>query len=194
ENRSGNRNSAGLMTVATQKERARGAATAVQNFARQRSLVGLHWYLFYDEPAGGQSTGGDHNFGLIDIHNEPYEELVSALVRANSQAVDAHRAASRPARAATTQLPYARVNPTASTLIDWPKPASLVQPMTASPEEVPFGDLYATWSELGIGLAFVGMDYYDPDLLKYEGAFPRSEAFQLWIGVDVGAGPRRFRL
>jgi hypothetical protein len=45
-----------------------------------------------------------------------------------------------------------------------------------------------------VGLAFVGMDYYDPSLLKYEGAFPRSEAFRLWIGVDVGTGPRRFVL
>jgi hypothetical protein len=120
--------------------------------------------------------------------------VVSALARANSQVMDIHRTATLPANVVTTQLPYARINPTASTLTDWPKPASLVQPMTASPDEVPFGDLYATWSELGVGLAFVGMDYYDADLLKYEGAFPRSEAFRLWIGVDAGAGPRRFVL
>ena len=91
-------------------------------------------------------------------------------------------------------MPYARVDPTASTLTDWPKPESLVLPMTASPGEVPFGDLYATWSERGVALAFVGMDYYDPDLLEHEGDFPRSEAFRLWIGVDAGAGPRRFVL
>ena len=194
ENRSGNRNTAGLMTVATQEERARGAAAAVQNFARQRALVGLHWYLLYDEPAGGQSAGGDHNFGLIDIHNEPYREVVSALARANAQVMDVHRAAAQTAASVTTQLPYARVIPTARTLTDWPKPESLVLPMTASPNEVPFGDLYAVWSEAGMGLAFVGMDYYDPALLRYEGAFPRSEAFRLWIGVDVGAGPRRFVL
>src|SRR5262249_3688927 len=65
ENRSGSRNSAGLMTVATQQERARGAAAATLNFARHRAIVGLHWYLFYDEPAYGRLPGGDHNFGLI---------------------------------------------------------------------------------------------------------------------------------
>jgi hypothetical protein len=194
ENRSGNQNTTGLMTVATQEERARGAAAAVQNFALQRAIVGLHWYLFYDEPVRGESDGGDHNFGLIDIHNEPYGEVVSALAQANSHVVPLHRTAARPAHVVTTQLPYARINPATSTLSDWPKPASLVQPMTASPDEVPFGDLYATWSELGVGLAFVGMDYYDPGLLKYEGAFPRSEAFRIWIGVDVGTGPRRFVL
>jgi hypothetical protein len=64
ENRSGNRNTTGgLMTVSTQEERARGAAAAVQNFARHPAIVGLHWHLFYDEPVRGH---GDHNFGLID--------------------------------------------------------------------------------------------------------------------------------
>ena len=193
ENRSGNRNPAGLMTVATQQERARGAAAATLNFARHRAIVGLHWYLFYDEPAGGQS-GGDHNFGLIDIRNEPYAEVVSALTRAHSQLVDAHRTSPPPATRLTTRLPYARIDPDSSTLIDWPKPESLVLPMTASPGEVPFGDLYATWNEQGLAMAFVGMDYYDPKLLAYHGEFPRSEAFRLWIGVDVGVGPQRFVL
>jgi hypothetical protein len=194
ENRSGNRNPTGLMTVATQQERARGAAAATLNLARHRAMVGLHWYLFYDEPAGGQATGGDHNFGLIDIHNNAYEEVVSALTRAHSQVLEAHRTSPAPVMTPTTRLPYARVDPNASTLTDWPKPESLVLPMTASPDEVPFGDLYAVWNEQGLGLAFVGMDYYDPELLAYDGEFPRSEAFRLWIGVDVGAGPNRFVL
>ena len=53
-----------------------GRAAAARNFARQPAIVGLHWYLFYDEPVRGR---GDHNFGLIDIHNAPYEEVVSVL-------------------------------------------------------------------------------------------------------------------
>ena len=194
ENRSGNRNPGLLMTVDTQQERARGAAAAALNFARHPATVGLHWYLFYDEPAKGQSGGGDHSFGLIDIHNEPYEEVVSALTRANSQLVDVHRTSMASVPPPTTRLPYARVDLTSSSLTDWPKPESLVLPMTASPNEVPFGDLYATWNEQGLGLAFIGMDYYDPRLLVYHGEFPRSEAFRLWIGVDVGAGPHRFVL
>jgi hypothetical protein len=194
ENRSGNRNSAGLMTVATQQERARGAAAAVLSFARRPAIVGLHWYLFYDEPADGRLPGGDHNFGLIDIHNQPYEEVVSALTRANLQVVDAHKASPVPVNTPTTRLPHARVDPTASALGDWPKPESLILPMKASPNEVPFGDLYAIWNEQGLGLAFIGMDYYDADLLAYHGEFPRSEAFRLWIGIDAGAGPNRFVL
>lgn len=193
ENRSGNRNSAGLMTVATQAERAQGAGTAVHNFARQPAIVGLHWYLFYDEPAGGHS-GGDHNFGLLDIHNEPYAEVVAALTQANAQVMEVHRAAPLPESTTTTHLPYARIDPNASTLNAWPKPASLVLPWTPSAGEVPFGDLYATWSEQGVGLAFQGMDYYDFDLLAHDGPFPRTEAFRIWIGIDAGAGPQRFVL
>jgi hypothetical protein len=194
ENRSGNRNTTGLMTVATQEDRARGAAAAAQNFARHPAIVGLHWYMFYDEPAGGRRDGGDHNFGLIDIRNEPYREVVSALARVNSQLVALQRMAAPPATVMTARLPYARIDPTDRTLTDWPKPESLLLPMTASPGEVVFGDVYVTWSERGLAFALIGMDYYDPGLLAYDGDFPRTEAFRLRIGVDVGAGPRRFVL
>jgi hypothetical protein len=194
ENRSGNRNSTGLMAVATQADRARGAATAAQNFARWPAILGLHWYLFYDEPVVGQAGGGDHNFGLIDIHNEPYEQVVSALTRANSQLAEQHRATAALATTATARLPYGRIDAAAPTLRDWPKAESLLLPMTASADEVPFADVYATWSERGLGLALVGMDYYESNLLAFDGDFPRTEAFRLRVGVDAGAGPQRFVL
>ena len=178
------------MTVPTQADRARGGAAAARNFASQPAIVGLHWYLFYDEPVRG---GGDHNFGLIDIHNEPYQELVTSLAQVNPQLMDLHRKAA-PVAVATTDLPYARIDPTQSTLDEWPKPKSLLLPMTASPGEVAFGDIFGTWSERGLAFALIGMDYYDAGLLSFTGDFPRSEAFRLWIGVDVGAGPQRFVL
>jgi hypothetical protein len=36
------------------------------------------------------------------------------------------------------------------------------------------------------------MDHYDAHLLAYDGAFPRSEAFRIDLGVETGAGARRF--
>lgn len=192
QNRSGNRNTTGgLMTVATQAERARGASAAAENFARLPAIVGLHWYLFYDEPVSGR---GDHNFGLIDIHNEPYQEVVSALTRVHSRLHDVHRGATPPAAPSASRLPYAQVDPTDRTLTSWPKPESLLGPMAASPDEVAFGDIYATWSERGLALAMIAMDYYDPMLLAEGAEFPRTEAFRLQIGADVGAGARRFVL
>src|SRR5438270_679284 len=44
ENRSGNRNNGHLMTVATQAERARGAAAAAINLAAVPEIVGTHWF------------------------------------------------------------------------------------------------------------------------------------------------------
>src|SRR5262249_10868948 len=48
DNRTGNRNNGHLMTVATQDERAAGAAAAVANFAAIPELVGAHWFMYYD--------------------------------------------------------------------------------------------------------------------------------------------------
>src|SRR5439155_885420 len=57
ENRSGNRNNGHLMTVGTQAERARGAAAAAERFARQPTIVGSHWFQYYDHPRGGREDG-----------------------------------------------------------------------------------------------------------------------------------------
>ena len=192
ENRSGNLNRGHLMTVATQEERHRGAASAARNFAREPAIVGMHWFQFYDHPTGGRGDGEDYNFGLVDIHNAPYEDLVAAFARTNRELADLHRRAVLPPADATASLPYARVDATDRTLRAWPKPASLILPMTAAPGEIAFGDVYATWSERGLAFALVGMDYYDAEMLAYEGEFPRLEAFQLRIGVDARKGPRRF--
>jgi hypothetical protein len=194
ENSSGNRNYGHLMTVATQEERSRGAAAAARNFASRPEIVGMHWFQFYDHPTGGRSDGEDYNFGLIDIHNQPYRELVAAFKRTNPELAEAHRRARLAPTVVTKRLPYAVIDAGDRSLKDWPKPESLLLPMTASPGEVVFGDVYVTWSERGLALALIGMDYYDPDLITFDGTFPRSEAFQVRIGFDLeaGAGPRRF--
>ena len=79
-------------------------------------------------------------------------------------------------------------------LSDWPKPASLLPRLTASPGAVEFGEAYLSWSERGLALATIGQDYFDIDLLAYDGAFPLVDAYRVELGVDIGAGPRRFTL
>jgi hypothetical protein len=83
ENRTGNRNNGHLMTVQRQDDRAKGAAAAAKRFARLPNIVGIHWFQFYDYPKGGRADGEDYNFGLVDINDQPYEELVEALSRVN---------------------------------------------------------------------------------------------------------------
>jgi hypothetical protein len=194
-NRSNNINRTGhLMTVDTQEQRARGVAAGMMQFACIPTIVGLHWFQYYDHPKGGRSDGEDYNFGLVDINDRPYEEVTEAFQRLNPSLAKLH-AEGGPTRAAAgaVMLPYAEPDPTDSSLADWPL-AVAVLPLQAAPSEVVFGDVYATWSSRGLSLATIAMDYHDPELLAYEGAFPRSEAFRIDLGLDAGTGAQRLTL
>jgi hypothetical protein len=195
ENRTGNRNNGHLMTVETQAERAAGAAAATANFAAIPELVGAHWFMYYDHPKGGRPDGEDYDFGLVDINDRPYERLTSALTAANGRVPRLHASAAVPApRSTTFVLSHASISVHDNSLSDWPKPASLLPRLTASPGAVEFGEAYLSWSERGLALATIGQDYFEPDLLAYDGGFPLVDAYRVEFGVDVGAGPRRFTL
>jgi len=196
ENRTGNRNNGHLMTVDTQAERARGAAEATRNFAALPEIVGAQWFQYYDHPKGGRADGEDYNFGLVDIDDRPYQELVQALAAANREAPTIHAAAARAAVASNgpIMLPHAAVDIRAKSLSDWPKPKSLLPPLKPSPGAVDFGEVYLSWSERGLALGTVGQDYFDIDLFPYPGSFPLGDAYRVEFGADFGAGPRRFTL
>jgi hypothetical protein len=197
ENRTGNRNNGHLMTVDTQAERSRGAAVATRNFARIPAVVGSHWFQYYDDPKGGRADGEDYNFGLVDIADRSYRRLTKALSAANRLAPAIHAAATttlEPSPAAPIVVPHAAVAVSDHSLGDWPKPASLLPPLVASPGAVDFGEVYLSWSDKGLALATIGQDYFDIDLLAYDGAFPLGESYRLELGVDAGGGPRRATL
>jgi hypothetical protein len=195
-NRTGNRNNGHLMTVATQAERAAGAAAATLNFAAIPEVVGSHWFQYYDHPKGGRPDGEDYDFGLVDINDRPYRRLTAALAAANAEAPRIHAAARTlaPASSAVFVVPHVRVNLAERSIADWPKPASLLPPLTPSPGTVGFGEVYLSWSARGLALAMIGQDYFDIDLLAYSGPFPLEDAYRVELGVDFGAGARRFTL
>ncbi len=197
ENRTGNANNGHLMTVRTQKERARGAAAAVVAFASHPQIVGAHWFKYWDDPKGGRLDGEDYNFGLVDVDDRPYDELVEALTRANHEAAVIHGRIREPILAqvgAPLAVPRATIDPCDGHLGEWPKEKALMPPLLVHEPEIPFGEYYLSWDQRGIHLAFIGMDYHEPDLLSYEGDFPLGEAFRVEWGVDAGKGPRCFSL
>jgi hypothetical protein len=197
ENRTGNTNNGHLMTVRTQAERARGAAAAVRAFASDPQIVGAHWFKYWDDPKGGRLDGEDYNFGLVDVDDRPYEQLVEALKKANQEAAMLHGRARRPGEGragAHPIIPRATIDPCDGHLGEWPKEQALMPPLLVPEQEIPFGEYYLSWDQRGIHLAFIGMDYHEPDLLAYEGDFPLDEAFRVEWGVDAGKGPRRFSL
>jgi hypothetical protein len=196
QNRTGNLNNGDLMTVQTQAERASGAASAARHFALEPGIVGIHWFQYYDEPKGGRPKDHeDYDFGLLDIDGRPYEELVTALTAANRSLVNLHQSASAQTpvtQALRIQIPEAEIGAGPLRLIEWPKDQALVKGLSAPSPDVVFGDLFLAWSPQGLHVATISMDHYDPYLLAYDGEFPRSEAFRIDLGVDAGAGARRF--
>jgi hypothetical protein len=195
-NRTGNRDIGHLMTVETQGERAAGAAAATRAFAAIPEIVGAHWFQYYDHPKGGRPDGEDYNFGLVDINDLPYRHLTTALAAANRQAPQIHARSTAPSAPATAvfEVPPARIALSARSLAAWPKPASLLPPLRPSPGAIGFAEAYLSWSASGLTLATIGQDYFDIDLLAYDGPFPLDDAYRVELGVDFGAGPRRFTL
>jgi hypothetical protein len=194
ENRTGNRNNGHLMTVDTQAQRAQGAAAATLNFAAVPEIVGSHWFQFPDHPRGGRVDGEDYNFGLVDADNHPYAMLTEALGRANREAPAVHAAARPDPGPRALAIPPVALDLADHSLRDWPKPSSLLPPLQAGGGDVAFGEVYMGWDGRGLDLATIGQDYFDIDLFAYEGEFPLGEAYRLELGIDAGAGPRRFTL
>jgi hypothetical protein len=198
ENRTGNRNNGHLMTVATQNERAVGAAAATLNFAAIPEVIGAHWFQYYDHPKGGRGDGEDYDFGLVDINDQPYQHLTGDLATANRRAPEVHAGAAvspAPLRAPKTfVLPHAAISIDDKSLADWPKPSGLLPRLTASPGAVEFGEAYLSWSDRGIALATIGQDYFDIDLFAYDGAFPLFDAYRVELGIDVGGSAHRFTM
>ncbi|HEV2264540.1 MAG TPA: hypothetical protein VGR79_08415 [Stellaceae bacterium] len=196
QNRTGNRNNGHLMTVETQAERAVGASTAARNFAAIPDILGLDWFQYYDYPLGGRQDSEDYNFGLVDINDRPYQRLVTALAAANRKLPTLHAAAASMARQGRDAIgvPHAAIDFAKPSLIDWPKPASLLPPLATAAGDVPFGEVYLAWDARGIALATIGQDYYDIGVLAYQDGFPLSEAYRVELDLDAGAGPHRFTL
>jgi hypothetical protein len=193
ENRSGNKNAGHLLKVPTQIERAIVVQQAQQNFARCPNIIGTHWFQYYDEPQGGRADGEDYNMGLVDIYDQPYEEVVAAFQRTNSLLPRLHAQSSR-SRPRVDDAPFVTVprasrmiDVTDASLTDWDKDGTLMRGFAAEPPHVPFADIYLTWNPNGLYLATIGMDYMNPEDVFYEDkdGFPLSETYQLHLLVCV---------
>jgi hypothetical protein len=82
ENRSGDQNTEGAeVTVDTQAERAQRYRAFVSTIANEPYIMGSHWFQYLDQPPGGRWIDGeDSNYGIVDIHDQPYEKMVKAMV------------------------------------------------------------------------------------------------------------------
>lgn len=198
ENRTGNANRGQLMTVATQAERARGAAAAARRFAGFPNVVGLHWFQLADQPPGGRSDGEDYSHGLVDVKDAPYEEFTGALAAVNRTLPELHAAArwaSPRDPGAPLAIPRSRVASAEAPLDDWDLAATRLHFARGAPGlDVPFADVHLAWTNDSLLVAAIGQDFFDLDLYeRSEVAADDALALHLVVSAPAEAGARELR-
>jgi agarase len=76
--------------VKTQADRAAAYKNFVTWGLQSPYLVGYHWFEHCDEPKEGRFDGENCNYGVVNIHDEVYTELTSAMTEINAQAETLH--------------------------------------------------------------------------------------------------------
>lgn len=92
ENTSGNPNTGGAGSVVkTQKERGENYSKYVESMLAYPMVVGAHWFEFADQSPQGRFDGENSNYGIVDIKNRPYKELLQAMAVTNRKVENIHR-------------------------------------------------------------------------------------------------------
>jgi len=158
ENRSGNRNSHGIYpVVATPRERAEAARGTLVALTRLPYVVGADWFQFFDEPRHGREDGENFNFGLVDIHDRPYDEITSIFTSFNAERPKRQPLSSR--LDASSGIPPAPDDPFADfaptrALKHWDRERGFVK----ASSEFPQADLYVCWKTNALYLGLYAFD------------------------------------
>nr|WP_148206144.1 beta-agarase [Thermococcus sibiricus] len=78
------------ITVQTQKERAEYTRKFIESFMKLPYAVGYHWFKWSDQPKEGRFDGENSNYGLVNIKDEPYEEMVIMFEELNRKLEEIH--------------------------------------------------------------------------------------------------------
>lgn len=183
DNRSGNRNSqGGFPVVATQSERAAAAQTTLEALVRLPYVVGADWFQFYDEPRHGREDGENFNFGLVDIHDQPYAELTGMFAALHPTTIKSIRPSVR--LDASSGLPAAPADPFANytgtgAMKHWDRERGFIPPFS----KFPLADLYACWSPQALYLGLHSLDIVEDSYYR-DARVPKADR-ALWT-VRVG--------
>jgi len=185
ENRTGNRNlTSTFPVVATQRERAAGFRNTLEALARLPYVVGADWFEYYDEPPYGRDDGEDYNFGLVDIHDKPYELLTAAARQVHPRKIKNAQRFSDPD--ASVGVPLAPSDPLGHFTIrlalkDWDRGRGFVKPIS----KFPVADLYVCWNRDAVYLGLYAQDFAEADYYR-DKIIPEVDRAQ-WM-VTIGDG------
>jgi len=193
QNRTGDRNlTSTFPVVATQKQRAAGFRNTLEALARLPYVVGADWFQYYDEPPHGRDDGEDYDFGLVDIHDQPYKELTSM-----ARSLDPTTIKSKPGRErpdASSGIPSAPSDPLGHftirlTLNDWDREHGFVNPIS----KFPVADLYVCWKPGAIYVGLYGQDFAEADYYK-DGVIPETDRAEWIVSPGLNRLPIHVRL
>ena len=166
QNRSDDKNASSTFpVVTTQSERAAGFRNTVEALLRTPCVVGADWFQYYDEPAHGRDDGEDYDFGLVDIHDQPYRPLTAAARALDLMAI---KSGPHPARAdASLGVPPAPRHPLGHFTIrlalkDWDRERGFVKPFS----EYPVADLYVSWNRRAVYLGLYAQEIAEADYYR----------------------------
>ncbi|MBN1270583.1 MAG: hypothetical protein JXB04_13415 [Kiritimatiellae bacterium] len=93
ENSSGCANTTGAdVAVPTQRDRAECFRRYTTAALEQPYIVGYDWFCYADQSPDGRFDGENCNYGLVDIHDQPYTVLLDAIRDINGRAETLHSA------------------------------------------------------------------------------------------------------
>lgn len=124
ENTSGNPNTGGAgAVVKTQAQRAENYSRYVEDLLSYPMVIGAHWFEFADQSPQGRFDGENSNYGIVDIYNRPYPEMLAAMKRTNEKSLRIHAQSDRKAPDSL------------------PKPKPVIFQPSQQPQRPPFVDL-----------------------------------------------------
>ena len=86
----------GLAQTLNQEERGVAYRYYVENAAAHPSLVGTHWFQWWDQPSTGRYDGENYNIGFLNVTDIPYKELVEAARATHHRIKDIHLGKEKP--------------------------------------------------------------------------------------------------
>ncbi|GAG37117.1 unnamed protein product, partial [marine sediment metagenome] len=142
---------------------------------------GADWFQWNDEPPSGRGDGEDVNFGIVDIHDEPYEHMVEAIRETTPQLNYLHAKSFRDkgediwqegmAERPVFGMPYLD-GPVVvdGELCEWPAEAKLADLQyfetvgIERAEELTMPKVYLGWRDEGV---YLGLEVFDKDVDGY---------------------------
>nr|ART28001.1 agarase GM002660 [Flammeovirga pacifica] len=78
----------GVKAAKSQNDRGEKYVKYIQSALNHPNIIGAHWFQYTDQPLTGRGDGENYNVGLIDVTDQPYQEVVDHFREINYQLYD----------------------------------------------------------------------------------------------------------